>query len=65
LEAVLAKMHKRLKTNEFIPADMEFLGEIACIASTPIYVAISDDYEYLAPDMLKLLEGKLILYLHT
>lgn len=41
LEAALAKMHKHRETDEFIPADMEFHGEIAKISGNPIYVAIS------------------------
>ena len=41
LEVVLEKMLKGLKTDEFIPADMEFHSEIARISGNPIYVAIS------------------------
>ena len=41
LEVVLEKMRKSLKTDEFIPADMEFHSEIARISGNPIYVAIS------------------------
>ena len=41
LEVVLEKMRKGLKTDEFIPADMEFHSEIARISGNPIYVAIS------------------------
>lgn len=41
LEVVLEKMRKGLKTDEFIPADMEFHSEIASISGNPIYVAIS------------------------
>lgn len=41
LELALAKMHKHKKTDEFIPADMEFHAEIARISENPIYVAIS------------------------
>ncbi|WP_229635509.1 FCD domain-containing protein [Pseudomonas syringae] len=38
---MLAKMRKHLQTDEFIPADMEFHGEIARISGNPIYIAIS------------------------
>ena len=41
LEVVLEKIRKGLKTDEFIPADMEFHSEIARISGNPIYVAIS------------------------
>ena len=41
LEGALAKMHKNLNSDRFVPADMEFHIEIARISANPIFIATS------------------------